>query len=104
MAIKNMPVDLLIIGGGPAGLTSALYAARAGLKTVVLEGRGPARLSIGYQIENYPGFLSIDSRELLDRFRKQAEHFGAEIVSAALAFPPPRSVTVAWLLAPLIVK
>ena len=82
MAIKNMPVDLLIIGGGPAGLTSALYAARAGLKTVVLEGRGPARLSIGYQIENYPGFLSIDSRELLDRFRKQAEHFGAEIVSA----------------------
>jgi thioredoxin reductase (NADPH) len=82
MAIKNIAADLLIIGGGPAGLTAALYGARAGLKTVVLEGRGPSRLSIGYQIENYPGFLSIDSRELLDKFRKQAERFGAEIVSA----------------------
>lgn len=78
--IKNLKADILIIGAGPAGLTAAIYAARAGKKTLVLEGRSPSRLALGYEIENYPGFISINSRELLDRFRQQAQHHGAEII------------------------
>ncbi|MBN2207605.1 MAG: FAD-dependent oxidoreductase [Candidatus Aminicenantes bacterium] len=71
--------DILILGAGPAGLTAGLYASRAGKKTIVLAGRSASRLDIGYQIENYPGFPSIDSRELLAKFRAHAEQFGAEI-------------------------
>ncbi|MCJ7580630.1 MAG: FAD-dependent oxidoreductase [Candidatus Aminicenantes bacterium] len=78
--IKNRETDVLIIGAGPAGLTAGLYTARAGKKTIVLEGRATSRLDLGYNIENYPGFISIDSRELRNKFKKHAEHFGAEIV------------------------
>lgn len=80
MTIENHQVDILIIGGGPAGLTAGLYAARAGRKTIVLEGRASSLLEHGYLLENYPGFLSIDSNELLDKFRQHARHFGAEIL------------------------
>jgi thioredoxin reductase (NADPH) len=79
--VKNISTEILIVGGGPAGYTAGLYAARAGRRTVILQGRGTSRLSVGYAIENYPGFISIDSNELLDKFRKQAEHFGAEVVT-----------------------
>ncbi|MDY0231643.1 MAG: FAD-dependent oxidoreductase, partial [Candidatus Saccharicenans sp.] len=78
--VQNIKTEILIIGAGPAGLTAALYTARAGKKTLVLEGRAPSRLAIGYQIENYPGFLSINSRELLNKFLDQARHHGAEIL------------------------
>ena len=81
MAVRSLKTDILVIGAGPAGLTAALYAARAGHKTLVLEGRSASRLSINYKLENYPGFPSIDSGELLGIFRRQAESFGAEIVS-----------------------
>jgi thioredoxin reductase (NADPH) len=74
--------DLIIIGAAPAGLTAGLYAARARLKTVLLE-----RLSPGGQIittdmvENYPGFPDgISGFELADRMRRQAERFGLEIL------------------------
>jgi thioredoxin reductase (NADPH) len=87
MSIKNIKTDVLIIGAGPAGLTAGLYAARAGKKALVLEGRGPSRLAINYKLENYPGFPSIDSQALLSIVRKQAESFGAEVVSGdAIAF------------------
>lgn len=76
--MRNLTADVLVIGAGPAGLTAALYAARAGKKTLVLEGRAMPRMSVGYRIENYPGFTSIDSRELLAKFRDQAAAFGAE--------------------------
>jgi len=78
--IKNLQADVLIIGAGPAGLTAAIYTARAGKKTLVLEGRSPSRLALGYELENYPGFISINSLELLDRFKQQAQHSGAEII------------------------
>ncbi len=79
--IKNISTEIVIIGCGPAGLTAGLYASRAGRKTLILEGRAVSRLSIGYELENYPGFISIDSQELLAKMRKHAEHFGAEIMS-----------------------
>lgn len=79
--IKNIKTEIMIIGSGPAGLTAGLYAARAGRKTVILQGRTASRLSIGYKLENYPGFISIESQELLDRMRDHAQHFGAEILS-----------------------
>ncbi len=87
MAVRNLKADILIIGAGPAGLAAGIYAARAGKKTLILEGRAASRLSIDYVIENYPGFISIKSRELLTKFREHAERFGAEIVAGdALAF------------------
>lgn len=79
--MKNYSTEILIVGGGPAGYTAALYAARAGRRTLILQGRGASRLGIGYAIENYPGFDSISSQELLGRFREQAQRFGAEAVS-----------------------
>ena len=69
-----------VIGGGPAGLSAALYTSRAKLKTIVLD-RSKAAGSLAYAslIENYPGLeRSMTGNELLDIFRKQAESFGAE--------------------------
>ena len=85
--LKNLKADILIIGAGPAGLTAAIYGARAGKTTIVLEGRAASRLSFGYDIENYPGFPSINSVELLGKFMGHARQFGAEIVTGdAIAF------------------
>ncbi len=87
MSIKSLKADVLIIGAGPAGLTAGIYVSRAGKKALILEGRAASRLGIAYTIENYPGFLSIDSRELLGLFRRQAVAFGAEVVAGdAIAF------------------
>jgi thioredoxin reductase (NADPH) len=79
--MQNFTTDILIVGAGPAGLAAAIYAARSGKKTLVLEGeRAASRLTLGYELENYPGFLSINSDDLLARFRDQARRFGAEFV------------------------
>ena len=73
--------DILIIGGGPAGLTAAIYAARAGKRTAILE-----REAAGVQIvsaplvENYPGAPSVSGAELAGRMRAQAEALGAELL------------------------
>jgi thioredoxin reductase (NADPH) len=72
--------DVIIIGGGPAGLSAAQYAARAKLKTVVLDKSSTAgALAFASKIENYPGIcMPMTGKELLDIFRKQAVDFGAE--------------------------
>jgi len=88
MSTKNRDgYDLLIVGGGPAGLTSSIYSARAGLRTLLIE-----RMSVGGLIgatdiiENYPGFPDgIKGIALGERMKRQAERFGAEIVHAEVS-------------------
>jgi len=74
--------DVVVIGGGPAGLTSALYAARANRKTALIERLGPGgQMATTATIENYPGFAEpIDGIELAMRMLQQAEHFGARVI------------------------
>ena len=98
--MANHVYDMIIIGGGPGGYTAALYAARAGLDTLVLE-----RLSAGgqmaqsHQIDNYPGFEEgIDGFTLGDKMKKQAERFGAtskyaEVLRVDLAAEPKQIET-----------
>ncbi len=79
---ESRRVPLLIVGGGPAGLTSAIYSLRSGIECEVIERAVPGgQVFIADRIENYPGFIDpIAGSELSDRMKAQAERFGARII------------------------
>mgnify|MGYP006279710363 CR=1 FL=1 len=79
---KNQVYDVIIIGAGPAGLTTAIYTARDGWNTLILEKDAPGGLAAStHAIENYPGFpRGVEGPELMDRFHQQAARFGAEVI------------------------
>ena len=87
--------DLIVIGGGPGGYTAALYGARAGLSTLILEKLSAGgQMALTHQIDNYPGFPDgIDGFELAESMQQQAERFGAvteyaEVYNADLEAQP----------------
>ena len=75
--------DVIIIGGGPAGLAAAVYMARAKYKTLVIEKEKIGGLiTITSEVVNYPGVLKTTGKELTEQMRLQAESFGAEFLLA----------------------
>ncbi len=82
--------DVIILGGGPAGLTAGIYAKRAALKTVLIEKGVPGgQVSITKDVENYPGFIEIGGFELCDKFLQHAKHYDLEIVDKEAVLTEP---------------
>jgi len=81
MGSESEVYDLIIIGGGPAGLTAGLYAMRAVLKTILVEKATPGgQVAITKGVENYPGFEEISGLELCDKFLHHAQSYGLELI------------------------
>ena len=88
-------IDLAIIGGGPAGLTAAIYGPRMGLKTILYEGEAFGGLAgTAPKIENYPGFETIIGLELTEKMKKQAEKWGATFVFDKVSAINPKEMTL----------
>lgn len=77
--------DVVIIGGGAGGLTAAIYAMRAALKTVLVEKLAPGgQILVTDEVENYPGFIHISGAELAMKFEEHAKSYGLEMISRAV--------------------
>lgn len=74
--------DVIIIGGGAAGLTAAIYTCRKAFKTLVISPEYGGQTNLTSHIENYPGFIVSTGWDLMNKFKEQAEHFGAETRTA----------------------
>src|ERR1043165_8240671 len=78
--VNDHHFDVIVVGAGPGGLAAGMYAARAKLKSIVLEkGLPGGQINNTGWVEDYPGFPSIDARELAQKMEEHARHFGAEI-------------------------
>jgi thioredoxin reductase (NADPH) len=87
---KNEIYDVIIIGGGPAGLTAGMYAMRAALKTVLIErGVFGGQVAITKEVENYPGFIEIGGFELCEKFLQHAKSYNLEIVEQEVIATEP---------------
>ncbi|MDD3579807.1 MAG: FAD-dependent oxidoreductase [Desulfobacca sp.] len=86
----NEVYDLIIVGGGPAGLTAGIYAMRAALKTLLIEKGFPGgQVAVTKEVENYPGFIKIGGLDLGDKFLQHAKWYQLEIVEQeAIATEP----------------
>ena len=74
--------DVIIIGGGPAGLSAAIYALRASMRTVLIEKASPGgQITLSDEVENYPGFKSINGYDLSEKFLSHAKSYNLEILS-----------------------
>jgi thioredoxin reductase (NADPH) len=85
--------DLVIVGGGPAGLTAGIYAARGRLNAILLEAKPltGGQIATTDVVENYPGFPEpLSGAELMDKMRRQAEHFGLEIATGEVTKVTPK--------------
>ena len=89
MLIASLPAeeDVVIMGSGPAGLTAAIYAARSGLSTLVIEGdEGGGQIALSYKVDNFPGFPEgISGEQLGQKMQAQAIKFGARIQSSKVS-------------------
>ncbi|MBT4277704.1 FAD-dependent oxidoreductase [Candidatus Falkowbacteria bacterium] len=73
--------DLIIIGAGPAAYTASIYASRYKIKNLIIGREHGGQIAEAHLVENYPGFLSIDGKKLMDKFKEHAEKFEAEIIT-----------------------
>jgi thioredoxin reductase (NADPH) len=89
--VSHPPYDIVIIGGGPAGLTAGMYAARAAMRTLAITGEATAsQITVTDLVENYPGITGgINGYDLAKRFRDQAVGFGLETASADVTAAAP---------------